>query len=121
MTPWARKICYVVVWILETLRLYPRGVCEAMTTMAYCVDSVVEGGQQDIFTPCWWFIGRNVVTEEEVTGPVGEDKEAVVAAVAAMNTKGQEDHNEVTFEEASEPRSSSRSPSKGKNGIKNKK
>ena len=59
--------------------------------------------------------------DKAVTGLMGEDKEAVVAAVAAMHAGGQGDHNEVTFEEASERRSSSRSPSKGKNGRKNKK
>lgn len=60
MTHWARQLCFVVISVLEFLRLYPRGTCEAMTTMAYCVDSVVEGGREGIFTPCWWFIGRNV-------------------------------------------------------------
>ena len=112
MTPWARKICYVVIWILETLRLYPRGVCEAMTTIAYCVDSVVEGGQQDIFTPCWWFIGRNVTPDEVVAGLEREVEEG------AVDSAGQEDYGKVTFDDTSE-RSRSRSPKKGKNGKKN--
>ena len=59
MTPWARRLCRAVVYLLETLRLYPRGTCDAMTTLAYCVDSVVEGGREGIFSPCWWFVGRN--------------------------------------------------------------
>jgi sterol 24-C-methyltransferase len=53
-----RLVAYWTIWMLEKLRLYPKGVIEAMTTIAYCVDSVVEGGREDCFTPCWWFIGR---------------------------------------------------------------
>ncbi len=52
-----RLFCYWVIYILEKLRLYPKGVIEAMDTMADCVDSVVEGAREEVFTPCWWFIG----------------------------------------------------------------
>lgn len=58
MSQSARKLCWVFVWILEHLRLYPKGTLSAMATMAYCVDSGVEGGKADIFSPCWWFIGQ---------------------------------------------------------------
>ncbi|EXJ94944.1 hypothetical protein A1O1_00062 [Capronia coronata CBS 617.96] len=58
MSKWPRRICYAVLWTLERLGVADRGTCAAMTTLAYCVDSAVEGGREGIFTPCWWFIGR---------------------------------------------------------------
>ena len=53
-----QSLCIWVVWILQCLRLCPRWVLPAMRTMVYCVDSVVKGGQEGIFTPCWFFIAR---------------------------------------------------------------
>ena len=53
-----RLVCYWVVWLLELLIIYPKGVVEAMTTIGYCVDSVRDGGKEEIFSPCWWFIGK---------------------------------------------------------------
>ena len=50
--------------MLELLHIYPKSVREAMTTMAYCVDSVEEGGREGVFSPCWWFIGTKTKTEE---------------------------------------------------------
>lgn len=58
MTPKVRRLWYWLIWVLEHAGLYPRGVLQAVRTMAYCVDSVVEGAQEGVFTPCWWFIGK---------------------------------------------------------------
>lgn len=57
MSKYPRLLCYWIIYVLEKLRLYPRGVIEAMETMADCVDSVVEGAREGVFTPCWWFVG----------------------------------------------------------------
>ena len=84
MSPFARKLCWVFVWVLEHLRLYPKGTLSAMATMAYCVDSGVEGGKADIFSPCWWFIGQKGMENNS-----GSEREAVGAATktarAVMN------------------------------------
>jgi sterol 24-C-methyltransferase len=83
MSPSARQLCYIFVWVLEHLRLYPKGTLSAMATMAYCVDSGVEGGKADIFSPCWWFIGRKGM---EGTGSVQEViGDAAAAAKAVIN------------------------------------
>ncbi|KIX05700.1 uncharacterized protein Z518_03672 [Rhinocladiella mackenziei CBS 650.93] len=58
MSMWPRRICYAVLWVFERVGIAENGVCDAMTTLAYCVDSAAEGGREGIFTPCWWFIGR---------------------------------------------------------------
>ncbi len=58
MTQWVRSVSILVIWTLELLHIAPRRVLPAMRTMEHCVDSVVEGGQKGIFTPCWFFIGR---------------------------------------------------------------
>ncbi|KAL2440873.1 Sterol 24-C-methyltransferase [Exophiala dermatitidis] len=58
MSKWPRRICYALIWTLEGIGIADKGTCDAMTTLAYCVDSAVEGGKEGIFTPCWWFIGR---------------------------------------------------------------
>ncbi|KAJ9631234.1 Delta(24)-sterol C-methyltransferase [Knufia peltigerae] len=59
MSPWARRACYFLVWSLEKMGYRrARGVCEAMDTMALCVDSVAEAGREGIFSPAWWFLGR---------------------------------------------------------------
>lgn len=83
MSPFARKLCWAFVWVLEHLRLYPKGTLSAMATMAYCVDSGVEGGKADIFSPCWWFIGQKGMesngSEREAAG------DATKAARAMMN------------------------------------
>ncbi|KAK5270823.1 Delta(24)-sterol C-methyltransferase [Exophiala xenobiotica] len=59
MSRFARRAWYALVWTLEHLG-YSRaqGVCEAMNTMADCVDSAVDAGKEGIFSPCWWFIAR---------------------------------------------------------------
>ena len=58
MSKWPRRVCYALIWTLERLGIADKGTCDAMTTLAYCVDSAVEGGKEGIFTPCWWFVGR---------------------------------------------------------------
>lgn len=82
MSAFARKLFWVVIWILEHLRLYSKGTLSAMATTAYCVDSVVEGGKEGCFTPCWWFIGRKDASSGGVVG------DAALAAKAAMNGAG---------------------------------
>ena len=73
MSRFARWVWYALVWTLEHLG-YSRaqGVCEAMDTMAYCVDSAADAGREGIFSPCWWFVA---------TKPVGQ-------GVADGNMKG---------------------------------
>ena len=89
MSQCARKLCWIFVWVLENLRLYPKGTLSAMATMAYCVDSGVEGGKADIFSPCWWFIGQKgiqgtVSTTHEIIG------DAAAAVTAMMNGESSE-------------------------------
>jgi sterol 24-C-methyltransferase len=82
MSQCARKLCWIFVWVLENLRLYPKGTLRAMATMAYCVDSGVEGGKADIFSPCWWFIGQKGMQGTLSTTP--ETIEDAAAAVRAV-------------------------------------
>ncbi|KIW96109.1 uncharacterized protein Z519_03176 [Cladophialophora bantiana CBS 173.52] len=60
MSKWPRRCCYWMVWIGERVGLWDKGVTDAMITLAYCVDSTTEAGREEIFSPCWWFIGRKV-------------------------------------------------------------
>jgi sterol 24-C-methyltransferase len=79
MSAFARKLCWIMIWILEHLRLYPKGTLSAMATMAYCVDSVVEGGKEGCFTPCWWFIGR-----KDMSGTGNASRQGVIGEAAAV-------------------------------------
>jgi hypothetical protein len=69
MSRFARRAWYALVWALEHLG-YSRaqGVCEAMNTMADCVDSAVDAGKEGIFSPCWWFIARKPIGQIVVDG-----------------------------------------------------
>ncbi|KIW24641.1 uncharacterized protein PV07_10345 [Cladophialophora immunda] len=60
MSKWPRRLGYWMVWAGERVGLWDQGVTDAMTTLAYCVDSAAEAGREEIFSPCWWFIGRKV-------------------------------------------------------------
>ncbi|OAL32203.1 hypothetical protein AYO20_07971 [Fonsecaea nubica] len=60
MSTWPRRLCFWTVWVGERVGLWDRGVTDAMTTLAYCVDSTAEAGREGIFSPCWWFVGRKV-------------------------------------------------------------
>jgi hypothetical protein len=62
MSPTARRLGLVFVHVGEKLGFVKKGVPDAMKTMAFCVDSGVEGGKEGIFSPCWWFIGRKAVS-----------------------------------------------------------
>ena len=53
-----RRLSKKLFQTLEALHILNKGHVDAGITMEYCVDSVVEGAREDIFTPCWWFIGR---------------------------------------------------------------
>lgn len=68
MSRWPLRACYALMWTLERLGLVDRGVCAAMTTLAYCVDSAVEGGSEGIFSPCWWFVARKMDDAEPLPG-----------------------------------------------------
>lgn len=84
MSPFARKVCYMFVWVLEHLRLYFKGTLSAMGTMAYCVDSGVVGGKADIFSPCWWFIGqKGTGTVREAVGDAAAAARAVMIGVSS--------------------------------------
>ena len=60
MSPFMRKACHSIIYVGEKVGLWDKGVLEAMNTMAVCVDSVVEGAREEIFSPCWWSVCRNV-------------------------------------------------------------
>ncbi|KIW78717.1 hypothetical protein Z517_08556 [Fonsecaea pedrosoi CBS 271.37] len=60
MSTWPRRLCFWTIWVGERVGLWDRGVTDAMTTLAYCVDSTAEAGREGIFSPCWWFVGRKV-------------------------------------------------------------
>ena len=60
LSPFMRKTCYGVIYVGERVGLWDKGVLEAMNTMAICVDSVVDGWREEIFSPCWWFVCRKV-------------------------------------------------------------
>ena len=84
-----------------------------MDTMAYCVDSVVEGGEEGIFTPGWWFICRNTgeaIDEKLLRGEVGEDGEEQAGNEGDV----------MVVERITESKVESRngSPSKGRSGRK---
>ncbi|OAP58364.1 hypothetical protein AYL99_07454 [Fonsecaea erecta] len=64
MSAWPRRLCYGMVWVGERVGLWDRGVTDAMVTLAYCVDSTAEAAREEIFSPCWWFIGRKVRADE---------------------------------------------------------
>ncbi len=69
MSRFARRAWYALVWTLEHLG-YSRaqGVCEAMDTMAYCVDSAADAGREGIFSPCWWFVATKPVGQRVADG-----------------------------------------------------
>lgn len=46
--------------MLELVGLVDRGATDAMTTLAYCVDSAVEAGRAGVCSPCWWVVGRRI-------------------------------------------------------------
>ena len=71
MSPFFRAVSYHTLYILEKMRLYPKGVIRAMDTMADCVDSVVEGAREGVFTPCWWFVGRKDGGDRDIRGKGG--------------------------------------------------
>ena len=71
MSPFFRAVSYHTLCILEKMHLYPKGVIQAMDTMADCVDSVVEGAREGVFTPCWWFVGRKEGGYKGGSGGVG--------------------------------------------------
>jgi hypothetical protein len=79
MSRFARRAWYALVWTLEHLG-YSRaqGVCEAMNTMADCVDSAVDAGKEGIFSPCWWFIARKPIGHILVDGNMGGQEKAIV-------------------------------------------
>eukprot|EP00001_Collodictyon_triciliatum_P101796 17895_5 len=47
-----------MVRILETLRLAPAGSSKVHDMLIVAADSLVEGGQLGIFTPCFFFLAR---------------------------------------------------------------
>ena len=56
MHPLVRKIWYGLFWFLMKIHILDPEVISVMDTMAYCVDSVVEGGRKGIFTPTWMLV-----------------------------------------------------------------
>ena len=87
MTKKVRKLCYYIVWLLELLRIYPKGVIEAMTVMAFCVDSVADGGQEKCFSPCWWFIGRKAGRPRELACEAHGNEEAKMYCIGGDNAE----------------------------------
>lgn len=66
MSTLMRRLCYWYVFFGEKIGIVDKGVMQAMQTMAVCVDSVVEGGEAGVFSPCWWFIGRKSQRSKKV-------------------------------------------------------
>ena len=60
-----------------------------MTTMAYCVDSVEEGGREGVFSPCWWFIGTKKAAAEGDGGGLEEAVPMLVESGAPKETRRQ--------------------------------
>jgi sterol 24-C-methyltransferase len=68
-----RKMSWILVSMMEAVGLAPRGTRKLSKTMEYCVDSVVEGGKEGVFSPLWWVVGRKVGKVEGASGAEGSD------------------------------------------------
>ncbi|EMC98128.1 hypothetical protein BAUCODRAFT_129875 [Baudoinia panamericana UAMH 10762] len=65
LTPVARFLWFWFCVGMVRVGVMHKDLIGAMREMQYCVDSVVEGGEMDIFSPCWFYVGRKVKGVDE--------------------------------------------------------
>lgn len=58
MTHLGRMCTHTMVWVLETLTIAPPGTVKVSALLNATAIDLVEGGQLEIFTPSYFFIGR---------------------------------------------------------------
>jgi len=58
MTALGRKFTHVLVTVLETMRLAPKGSTKVSKLLNDTANDLVEGGELDIFTPSYFFLAR---------------------------------------------------------------
>ncbi|KAI8072630.1 S-adenosyl-L-methionine-dependent methyltransferase [Gongronella butleri] len=57
-SPWGRRYTDVLLTVLNTVNLVPKGVLETSRLLNDAADSLVQGGQMDIFTPMYFFVAE---------------------------------------------------------------
>ena len=58
MTHVGRMCTHAMVWTLETLRIAPEGSTKVSALLNATALDLVEGGQLEIFTPSFFFLGK---------------------------------------------------------------
>jgi sterol 24-C-methyltransferase len=53
-----RAITSSTLYLLETLRIAPKGICSVQTMLCIGADSLEDGGKSGIFTPCYFILAR---------------------------------------------------------------
>jgi len=61
MSPFLRRLCYWYVYFGEKIGIVDRGVMQAMRDDGGLLSIVLlRVGDEGVFSPFWWFIGRKV-------------------------------------------------------------
>lgn len=58
MSSWGRTVTHYMTRTLEAARILPRGTQAVADSLSLAGDSLVEGGQKDLFTPMYLMLGR---------------------------------------------------------------
>lgn len=85
MTHIGRMCTHTMVWTLETLGIAPRGTVMVSSLLNATALDLVYGGEQGIFTPSFFFIGKKV-REAKPTKEIEDEKAAEAAKAAALVT-----------------------------------
>ena len=57
-TPLGRQITNAATGVLEKLKVLPKGTAEVSQVLGTAGDALVEGGEQEVFTPMYYFLAR---------------------------------------------------------------
>jgi len=64
-TPLGRYLTNRLVWILELLRIAPRGTLDIHNLLAKVAGDLVEGGKKEVFSPCFFHLARKPLKPSE--------------------------------------------------------
>lgn len=57
-TKWGRFLTHIFVWVMETLRIAPKGTTETHRMLCHAADFLVLGGELKIFTPMFFVLAQ---------------------------------------------------------------
>ena len=63
MTPVGHMVAHVIVSVLETLGLAPKGSSVVHNTLRKAAEALVKGGDERIFTPMFMFVARKPLSK----------------------------------------------------------